>query len=563
MTKFHFSLSGQVRVRNQMRNWKLMANNNSIVKNIPCSLDCVVPFKSRVCVCVNKQVDSIDRTMLANDSLNDDCLRLVLEMLTLKEKVAVVRVCRRWKKLVESTLLKERCLVITTTFNQPFTFCPHLSCFSSFDPWQRISSPIKRATHDLTSTGQNTISAIPGPDHFRPLADTLETAQPTDHQVDVISCRPVREALLILSITQKLTMLQFNSLLNKLPRLASIAFHSQKNCELVSQHVLNSVMHKSLAAIDLSDCREVTTQCLAVIASRCSSLRYLNLSGCRKYGNRGLKDVLRSCPLLERLILCHNRRISGLFFSHFGGKRLTNVDLTSCSGFTNRGLHMLAQKSQHSLQTFVSYPISSVYTLNFVLSHFRHLRKLVLTLMAELDLTPITQHLPKLRSLSLLGIIPLNEAFFHKLTQNCVHMIEFELCLSIPKVSPSIPIWPALVKLRLSNILFQRNLLQLLASLEHLHSLQISSSDFRDEHMLSFLTEFRSYPRLETLDLDYFQKERATRLNVESIQKTLAGKGYAERFEVKVNRLKLNKMSLYLTKVVIRSRGKQSAALLF
>jgi hypothetical protein len=520
--------------------------------------------------------------------LGTDCLELVFGYLNLEEKIANMRVCRRWKTLIESILQRERCLVIST-FNHPFAFCSHLdspppspricstssaqSLSTSLPPSNRSVSLLNRNTaipacSQLISAPENTSDCgICTSGYCRCKLTNQEPEKGLWSPSTVRRKRLRKEALLVLSITQKMTMAQFNALMLRLPRLASIAFHSRKNCELVSQHVLNSLLDKCLdvRSIDLSDCREVNSDCLAAIAVKCPTLRSLNLSGCRAYGNIGLKHVLKSCPLLIRLVLSHNRRLSGLCFAQFSGRQLRVVDLTGCSGFVNRGLHELAQITGQSLHTLFSAPIFQNGTLALLCAQFAHLRKLVLTLGIELDLTPIAQHMQQLQALSLLGVVHLSDQLLHNIMLSCKNIIEFELCLGVPKASHAalalLPkYWPNLVRLRLSNLRFDpernRNLLRALASLAFLHNLIISSSDFSDEDVLCFLRDFQSYDRLHTLDLDYFQKVRGFQLSVDAVQQLLTKRSYIKLFDVKVNRLKLNRMSpyLYLTKLFIRRK---------
>lgn len=96
---------------------------------------------------------------------------------------------------------------------------------------------------------------------------------------------------------------------------------------------------------------------LKLIAQSCGSrLRELNLNGCGRITEDGLKDLVESCPNLEILIL------DGCDVSDYGLELisknlnyLVKISLLSCTNITDRGLWLLAPKARYLESIDISF----------------------------------------------------------------------------------------------------------------------------------------------------------------------------------------------------------------
>lgn len=203
------------------------------------------------------------------NEINDDCFNLIFSFLDTNERIAVLRVCQRWRTLILNQFARERNLLITSKLNDE----------SSNSSNYQIS-PQDTFSYVYYVEGQNFISTNT---NFFNLKSTNEL-----------------DYSLVLSVTNKLSFYQFDRLIYKFANVKSITFNSQKNCQLISVGVLRILFErcKKLSSMDLSNCKEVNSECLKIIA-KFKSLEFLNLSNCRNVGNIGLKLILRQCINLK------------------------------------------------------------------------------------------------------------------------------------------------------------------------------------------------------------------------------------------------------------------------
>jgi hypothetical protein len=91
--------------------------------------------------------------------------------------------------------------------------------------------------------------------------------------------------------------------LKECQNLNTISFES---CDQITDKGLVTLLQNeffSLKTLELSDCSSLTTEIATVIASRCSQLQHLNLSGCGLVADANVEAILRGCPILLSLDL--------------------------------------------------------------------------------------------------------------------------------------------------------------------------------------------------------------------------------------------------------------------
>ena len=207
------------------------------------------------------------------NEINDDCLENIFSFLDINQKLAILRVCQRWRLLILGQFARERSLLITS-LSDP-TVCPRVPYL--------VGCPTNDELSSLHLPNAN--------DGIQPDAQLFNFRQTADRD---------HYSPLVLSISNKLSLHQFDRVIHKFPNLNSIAFYSRKSCQTISVYVLRIVLEhcKGLTTINLADCKEVTSECLRVIAD-CRTLEHLDLSNCKNIGNNGLKLIFKNCKNLQ------------------------------------------------------------------------------------------------------------------------------------------------------------------------------------------------------------------------------------------------------------------------
>lgn len=203
------------------------------------------------------------------NEINDDCLENIFSFLDINQRLGILRVCQRWRMLILGQFAREHSLLITSPSDP--TVCPSVAYLTGC-PNDDLSW--------LYLHNSNGVHPDSGP--FRPTA-ARDNYSP-----------------LVLSISNKLSLFQFDRVIHKFPNLNSIAFYSKKSSQTISVDVLRTVLErcKSLTTINLADCKETTSECLRVIAD-CKTLEHLDLSNCKNIGNNGLKLIFKNCLNLQ------------------------------------------------------------------------------------------------------------------------------------------------------------------------------------------------------------------------------------------------------------------------
>lgn len=201
------------------------------------------------------------------NEINDDCLMNVLSFLSFNQRVAILRVCQRWRLLILGQFARERSLLITYQAN-PFHLAP--SYAGHFPDKPDVFHAFPLAYQPGPSVPLNFAKS--------PAAD--------DHSSLVLS--------------PDMSPVQFDCLILWFRNLTAVTVQIKKSGQTLSASVLLKFVLercKRLTKLNLTDCKEINSECLRAIAE-CQTLEHLDLANC-KIGNNGLKLILKQCVNLE------------------------------------------------------------------------------------------------------------------------------------------------------------------------------------------------------------------------------------------------------------------------
>lgn len=242
--------------------------------------------------------------------------------------------------------------------------------------------------------------------------------------------------------------------------------------------------------------------------------------------------------------------------------KLKYLDLTECTNFASKGLNALQTALGNEIECLITQPIITNESLEFICTRFFNLRKLKLSLQNEslkLNILIENTQLTKLRSLSLHGLIRLDDQTLYRMMFNLKQINEFEYrpnqryktvltnldCLS--------RYWINLTRLCLFSVFLDseqnKSLLDSIKNFKHLQHLFLCLTKLREADVLLFLKDQLNRKKIRYLNLEYFQSEPESDLGV----RTYLNEFKKLNYDTSINQLKLNKLSssLYLIKLKI------------